>query len=218
MQAKILNDQFSSAFTKEDLTSLPTPDQIYDPAQGPPLTSVDITAEMVGKKIDVLKLGACGPDKIGPRTLKELSAQLKVPLALIFNKSLAEGVVPNDWKLSNVTSIFKKGDKTAPSNYRPISLTCLICRILESILRDHILSHLQEYNLIRKSQHGFLPHRSCLTNLLEFLEEITRLIDEGHSLDVMFLDFSKAFDKVRHSRLMLKERTHGILGQCCKLD
>ena len=144
--------------------------------------------------------------------MKELSAQLKVPLALIFNKSLAEGVVPNDWKLSNVTSIFKKGDKTAPSNYRPISLTCLICRILESILRDHILSHLQEYNLIRKSQHGFLPHRSCLTNLLEFLEEITRLIDEGHSLDVMFLDFSKAFDKVPHARLMLKVRAHGILG------
>ena len=92
-------------------------------------------------------------------------------------------------------------------------MTCVICRIFESVLRDHILSHLQKYNLIGKSQHGFLPHRSCLTNLLEFLEEITRLIDEGHSLDVMFLDFSKAFDKVPHVRLMLKVRAHGILGK-----
>ena len=167
---------------------------------------------MVGEKIAVLKPGSSGPDKIGPRTLRELSAQLAIPIALIFNKSLAECVVPTDWKLSNVTSIFKKGDKTDASNYRPISLTCLICRMFESILRDHILSHLQKYNLIGKSQHGFLPHRSCLTNLLEFLEEITRLIDEGHSVDVMFLDFSKAFDKAPHIRLMSKVRAHGILG------
>ena len=88
----------------------------------------------------------------------------------------------------------------------------LLLLILESILRDQILLHLQKYDLIGKSQHGFLPHRSCLTNLLEFLEEITRLIDEGHSIDVMFLDFSKAFDKVPHVRLMSKVRAHGILG------
>ena len=168
MQAKILNDQFSTAFTHEDLSSIPTPDQMFDPSLGAPLMSVVITPKMVGEKIAVLKSGSSGPDKIGPRTLRELSAQLAIPIALIFNKSLAECVVPTDWKLSNVTSIFKKGDKTDASNYRPISLTCLICRMFESILRDHILSHLQKYNLIGKSQHGFLPHRSCLTNLLEY--------------------------------------------------
>ena len=131
---------------------------------------------------------------------------------MIFNKSLTECTVPVDWKHSNVTAIFKKGDKTDAGNYRPISLTCLLCRILESILRDQIILHLQKYNLIAKSQHGFLPHRSCLTNLLEFLEVITKLVDEGHSVDVMFLDFSKAFDKVPHMRLMSKVRYHAITG------
>ena len=132
-------------------------------------------------------------------------------LSLFFlNKCLTEGVVPNDWKLSNVTGIYKKGDETDPGNYRPISLTCLVCRILESILRDAILTHLQNYNLIAKSQHGFWPHRSTVTNLLEFLEVITKLIDAGHDVDIVFLDFSKAFDKVPHSRLMSKVRAHGI--------
>ena len=211
-QARILNNQFTSAFTREDLSSIPVPTQVFDPESGPPLESVDITAEMVKNKIDVLKPGASGPDKISPRLLRELSAQLCLPISIVFNKSLREGTVPKDWKLSNVTSIYKKGDKTVAANYRPISLTCMICRIMESILRDRILLHLQEYHLINRSQHGFLPHLSCLTNLLEFLEEITKLIDEGHSIDVLFLDFSKAFDKVPHARLISKIKAHGIVG------
>ena len=212
MQAKILNDRFSTAFTQEDTTSTPTPVQSFDPTAGPPLSSLEVTPDKVGEKIHVLKPGASGPDKIGPRILKELSSQLILPISMIFNKSLTESIVPNDWKLSNVTAIFKKGDKTDAGNYRPISLTCMICRILESILRDSIIIHLQHYQLIAKSQHGFLPHRSCLTNLLEFLEVITKLIDEGHSVDIVFLDFSKAFDKVPHVRLMSKVRAHGIVG------
>ena len=125
---------------------------------------------------------------------------------------MTESVVPYDWKLSNVTAIFKKADKTDAGNHRPISLTCLLCRIFESIIRDEILLHLQKYELLNKSQHGFLPHKSCVTNLLEFLEVITKLIDEGHNVDVVFLDFSKAFDKVPHVRLLSKVRAHGIIG------
>ena len=154
------------------------------------MSALEVTPDKVGEKIHVLKPGASGRDKIGPRILKELSSQLILPISMIFKKSLTESIVPNDWKLSNVTAIFKKGDKTDAGNYRPISLTCIICRILESILRDSIIIHLQHYQLIAKSQHGFLPHRSCLTNLLEFLEVITKLIDEGHSVDIVFLDFS----------------------------
>ena len=212
-QAQILNNQFVSAFTREDLSSIPTPTQVFNPEMGNPLKMVNITPKMVDDKIKLLKPGASGPDRISPRLLRELSSQLSLPISIIFNKSLTECVVPKDWKLSNVTSIFKKGDKTIAANYRPISLTCLICRVMESILRDCILLHLQEYQLIAKSQHGFLPHLSCLTNLLEFLEEITKLIDEGHSIDVLFLDFSKAFDKVPHVRLISKIKAHGIEGQ-----
>ena len=180
---------------------------------GPPLQNIKVDEETVKGKLEGLNPGkACGPDNIHPRTLRELSAELTLPITIIFKKCLAECVVPGDWKLSNVTAIFKKGDKTDAGNYRPISLTCILCRILESIIRDEILLHLRKYELLAKSQHGFLPHRSCLTNLLEFLEVITKLIDEGHNVDVVFLDFSKAFDKVPHVRLMSKVRAHGIVG------
>ena len=169
-QAEILNEKFVSCFTKEDLSSVPTPEPKFDATLGPPLSTIQVDVETVSKKVhDLNPDKACGPDQIRARTLKELSAQLSLPITMIFNKCLSECIVPNDWKMSNVTAIFKKGDKTDGGNYRPISLTCLLCRILESILRDHIILHLREYNLINKSQHGFWAHRSCVTNLLEFL-------------------------------------------------
>ena len=116
---------------------------------------------MISDKTSVLKPDkAPGPDKIHAFTLRELSDNLCVPLYIIFNKSLAENVVPNDWKMSNVTAIYKKGDRTDAGNYQPISLTSLVCRIMESILRDAILLHLQNYHLIKNSQHCFLPHCS----------------------------------------------------------
>ena len=84
---------------------------------------------------------------------------------------------------------------------------------MESLLRDAIVSHLVQYNLIRSSQHGFWCHRSCLTNLLEFLEIVTKFLDDGHSIDLFYLDFSRAFDKVPHQRLLQKVRSHGITGK-----
>ena len=216
-QAGILNDKFVTCFTREDLSQLPIPDPKFDLSQGPPLTNITVEVETVLKKIEALNPDkACGPDNIRARTLCELAAELSAPITIIFNKCLAECAVPCDWKLSNVTAIFKKADKTDAGNYRPISLTCLLCRILESIIRDEVLLHLRKYELIEKSQHGFLPHKSTVTNLLEFLEVVTRLIDEGHNVDVVYLDFSKAFDKVPHVRLMSKVRAHGILGNVAR--
>ena len=111
MQAAILNDKFVSCFTKEDMSSLPSPELKFDPNHGLPLSNINVDVETVNTKLEALKTDkACGPDKIRARTLKELSAELSLPLSMIFNKCLAEGVVPNDWKLSNVTAIFKKGD------------------------------------------------------------------------------------------------------------
>ena len=116
-----------------------------------------------------------------------------------------------------MTAVFKgKGSKTEAGSYRPISLTSLVCRVMESLLKDAIVEHLQNHHLIKPSQHGFVPHKSCLTNLLEFLEEITKIIDEGHSIDMVYLDFAKAFDKVPHMRLMAKVRAHGIDGVVAK--
>ena len=208
---EILNSTFTSVFTSEDLNNLPTPADHY--SGNSPLASLEITESMVQEKVNKLDPNKSpGPDSIHPTVLKQLAEELTLPLAIIFNRSLHEGVVPKDWRIANVTSIFKKGDRTQANNYRPISLTSIICRIMESLLRDAIVAHLKRHNLIRKSQHGFMSHKSCLTNLLEFLEEVTKLLDEGHNVDIVFLDFARAFDKVPHSRLMMKVRAHGITG------
>ena len=111
-----------------------------------------------------------------------------------------------------MTPIFKKGDKSDPGNYRPISSTSQICKVLESILCDNIVNHLNIHTLLLQSQHGFTKGKSCLTNLLLFLEDITKAVDEGKPLDVIYLDFAKAFDKVPHLRLLHKIESHGISG------
>jgi len=126
---------------------------------------------------------------------------------------MAMGKVPDDWKRANVTPIFKKGSKADPGNYRPVSLTSVCCKMLESLIKDEMMSHLEKNNLITASQHGFFPGRSCTTNLLEFLEGVTAKIDEGKPVDVVFLDFAKAFDKVPKERLLEKLGAHRIGGK-----
>ena len=118
-----------------------------------------------------------------------------------------------NWKRGNITPIFKSGSKMTPGNYRPVSLTCIVCKLMESIIRDNIISHLNKYALIHSSQHGFTAGKSCQTNLIEYLNTLTTLVDEGHNIDVVYLDFAKAFDKVPHQRLLLKVEGLGISGK-----
>ena len=210
--AELLNTFFSSVFTSEDLARKPAPETLYN--SDAPLHDVEITAEKVRKKIDGMRATAApGPDKLAPRLLKDVADIVAVPLAVIFTKSLQEGSVPEDWRCANVTPIFKKGSKADVGNYRPVSLTSVLCKAMESILKDALMEHLVSNQLLRDSQHGFLQGRSCLTNLLEYLNVLTRLVDEGHSVDVLYLDFSKAFDKVPHARLIDKLAAVGIGGQ-----
>ena len=108
--------------------------------------------------------------------------------------------------------MFKKGRKGDSGNYRPISLTCILCKVMESIIRDAMIEFLLKNKLICECQHGFLPGRSTLTNLLEYLETLTRLIDEGHAVDVLYLDFRKAFDVVPKERLLAKMNSIWVKG------
>ena len=126
------------------------------------------------------------------------------------NLSLKEGIVPSEWKEANITQLFKKGSRKKPENYRPVSLTSVVCKLLETLIRDHMVEFLVKNKLINTSHHGFLKARSCLTNLLCFLEEITKWVDDGSPVDVVYLDFQKAFDKAPHQRLLLKLKAHGI--------
>ena len=209
--ADTLNAYFASVFTQEDVSSLPQPRRMF---QGNDvLKDTQFTEDIIGAKLQKLKpTSAPGPDKLWPRILNQLADSISVPLAIIYTKCLKEGCVPKDWRLANVTPIFKKGAKGDPGNYRPISLTCVLCKVMEAVLRDDIVQHLGKQSLINSSQHGFTSGRSCLTNLLEFLEELTKLVDKGFPVDMIYLDFQKAFDRVPHQRLVLKLEAHGICG------
>jgi len=130
----------------------------------------------------------------------------------LFNKLLASADVPPEWKLANVTPIYKKGNKSSPSNYRPVSLTVVPHKIFELILTDKIVEHLEKHELIRESQHGFVKKKSCLSNLLVFMEEVTSYLDSGYPVDVIYLDCQKAFDNVPHRCLLMKLQAQGIGG------
>jgi hypothetical protein len=145
-----------------------------------------------------------------PKLLQDLESSFLTPLVLLFNKSVSTGEVPLGWKTATVCPIFKKGTKGDPGNYRPVSLTSVTCKLLESIIMDKITEHLIENGLIRYTQHGFIPGKSCATNLVEFMDTVTRAADEGKAVDIFYLDFAKAFDKVPRQRLLNKTRAKGI--------
>jgi hypothetical protein len=175
------------------------------------MRSVNITQAQIKNKIPKLRKDAApGPDGITARLLQNLEEEVAVPLEIIFNMSMSSGYTLNDWGTANVTPIHKKGTKGDPGNYRPISLTSIQCKILESIIKDRMMEHLLENNLIKDSQHGFMPGRSCATNFVEFIDFVTKEIDDGHPVDIYYLDFTKAFDKVPRMRLVKKMQAKGI--------
>ena len=209
--AETLNDFFSSVFTKENLDSMPKISSIKENIK--PIGAVDTSPTKIAEKLKNLKkFSAPGPDNIRSCIYIELADVISIPLSIIFHKSISTGIVPEQWKEANVTPIFKKGSKSEPGNYRPISLTCIACKVMESLIKDTVVDHLTENELIFPSQHGFMKKRSCLTNLLEYLETVLNYVDNGHSVDVVYLDFSKAFDKVPHRRLSHIMKAHGING------
>ena len=129
---------------------------------------------------------------------------------MIYQKSMEESTIPYHWKQANITALPKSGSRLEPSNYRPVSLTSIPCKIMESIIRDQIMNHLVKHNLLNDSQHGFVKSKSCVTNLLEALDFLTQAIADGKSVDVLYTDFAKAFDTVAHKRLIYKMKAYGI--------
>ena len=159
---------------------------------------------------------ACGPDKLHPALLRNSSSSFALPLTLIFRESLASSQLPVQFRSANVTPLYKKGDKTEATNYRPVSLTSVPCKILEGIIRNKIEKYFYENKLLAGQQHGFVKKKSCTTNLLETIDFITFAIENGIPVDVVLLDFAKAFDTVAHKRLLLKLKAYGIDGLVLK--
>ena len=126
---------------------------------------------------------------------------------------MEEGKISTIWKKANVTAISKKGERSKADNYRPISFTSVPGKLMERLVRNAIVEHMTTNNLIPESQHGFLKGKSCVTQLLEYLEDITEAMDNGKDADVIYLDFCKAFDKIPHRRLLKKLEKYGIKGK-----
>ena len=124
-------------------------------------------------------------------------------LTLLYQASLKQHKVPSEWKKVLVAPVFKKGDRTNPSNYRPISLTCVPCKIFEHVIYSHIFKLLSTHNILSSYQHGFRKHHSCESQLLTTIEDFSHHIDSGEQINVILLDFSKAFDKVPHQHLFV---------------
>ncbi|CAB4033903.1 Hypothetical predicted protein [Paramuricea clavata] len=176
-------------------------------------SDLQLTIEEVARTLLALDTTkATGPDGIPSRLLKETAWQIAPSLTQIFNKSLSCGEIPDEWKLANIVPVHKKGEKSQVENYRPISLLSIISKVLERCVLRNIRDHLLQ--LINDSQHGFIPGKSCTTQLLEVLDYIGSLLDGGKQTDVVYMDMSKAFDKVHHKYLISKLRNvYGISGK-----
>jgi len=210
-KAELLNKYFASVFTVDDGSNPTLPSRV---ANGSGLSSVVFTSYKVFKKLRNLKLGtACGPDGIQAALLKNASDSLAFPLAQLYQFLFDSCRVPKEWKLATVTPIFKKGKSCEVGNYRPISLTSLCCKIMESIIKDDILAYLLTKQLITRHQHGFLSRRSTGTQLLDCLNDWSLNIENKQSLDVIYIDFAKAFDSVVHRKLLSKLTSYGISGK-----
>ena len=189
-KADTLNQHFQSVFTSKDNSNIPD----KGPSLFPSLPTFEITEQGVYNL-----LSTCDTSKSpGPDSL-----HLYVPiLTHIFKQSLESGEVPLQWKHAYVTPIFKKGSKAHPGNYRSISLTSIVCKTMEHIIVSQIMKHLEDQNISSDNQFGYRSKHSCETQLLITVNDIAKDIDRNLQVDAAILDFSKAFNRVAHSRLL----------------
>ena len=151
-----LNEYISSVFTREDINALPVPDTIFEGRESDYLGQLIVTPKMVAKKIrDMKDNKSPGVDAISPKLLLEILEQISIPLATVFNLVLEEGVVPLEWKEANIIPLFKKGPRSKSENYVPVSLTSVICKLLEILIKDHLVDFLVKHNLITHLNMGF---------------------------------------------------------------
>ena len=153
-----------------------------------------------------------GEDGMHPRLLKALANELCVPLSILFKTSLETGLLPEQWLSSMVVPIFKKNTRYDPLNYRPVSLTSSACKVFERILVKHLTDYLDINSIISEEQFGFRASHSTVDQLILTYNDITRMLDDGRIVDLVFFDFTKAFDLVNHHILFAKLRSLGITG------
>ena len=165
----------------------------------------DITIHVEGVSKLLKKLNpnkATGPDGISTRILQLTAEELAPALCIIFQKSLDTGEIPKSWLQTNISPIFKKGDRTLASNYRPVSLTSVCSKILEHIVHSNIMNHFDQYSILTDKQHGFRRKHSTESQLILTTHDLAKPLNSKSQVDMIIMDFSKAFDVVPHNRLL----------------
>ena len=211
-KAEILREQFESVFTGPDNNDHtdPNPATITEST----LDDISITEEDIAKQIKKMPISAAaGPDEIPAALLKNCVDSMKSPLKRVWQQSLEEGHIPDILKTGIITPIYKGGDRTKPQNYRPISLTSHVTKIFEKIVREKLTNYMTVNEKFNDNQHGFRNGRSCISQLLNHYNTILDNLENQNEIDVIYLDFAKAFDKVHHNMLLRKLQNMGITGK-----
>ena len=207
-KAQVFAEYFSNVFTREPLGEIP---HLVEKVVKEKMEDLKIEEKDIIKETQKLKPNKSpGPDGIHPKFIKNIGETIAEPLAIIFNKSLELKCIPNQWKQARICAIFKKGNKKLASNYRPVSLTAIICK---SIIRNHVVKYMKQNKLFSDKQYGFISGRSTSLQLLTVLEEWTKALDDGFSIDCIYMDYKKAFDTVPHKRLLGKLCSYGFTDQ-----
>ena len=215
-------DQYNRVFLVTLAThAISDPVSFFNPAPPPPpqtncFSSMSVNDELI---VDVIKELSCnsaaGPDGVQVALLKNASVELAKPLNILFNHSINMGHVPSTWKEAAVVPIYKGGDKSLAKNYRPISLTSTIMKVLERIIRKQLVDFLSDHYYFNPNQHGFRHGRPCLSALLDVYDNMMTSLSNNpkSSVDMIYLDYARAFDKVDHGVLLNKLKNFGICGK-----
>ena len=212
-----LGNQYSSVFVD------PRPEwvvnnvsEFFDDNMASALTDIEFTEEDIFAACSKLKTSfAAGADGVPASLLKNCRRELSKPLFILWRASLDQGLIPADLLLVLISPVHKGGSRGLPKNYRPVALTSHIVKVFERVMRRALVKHLEENGLLPNGQHGFRAFRSTLTQLLSYWDTILGELEQGHGVDVIYTDFSKAFDKVETGVLLHKLKYCGIAGCCC---
>jgi len=209
-RADMLNKFFSSVGGQDD-GNIPSMKSRVE--SGIHLNSVHFDCAAVMKALNRLKPSlASGPDRLPPLLFKRIGKCIAKPLSLMFSSFFSIHQIPKEWSKSIITPVFKAGRSCDVANYRPISLTCVACKVMERVIADQMLSYLRVHNLITKHQHGFMSRHSTISNLLESVNDWTLALNNSKGIAIAYIDYAKAFDVVCHSKLLSKLSAYGISG------
>ena len=215
--AEVLKMQYEQVFstpTNENIIDTPSNFFTQESETESSIVDINITEKCIEEAIkDIANNAAAGPDQFPAILLRKCSKELSTPLKLLYRTSLDSGIIPRELKRAKITPVYKGGSRSEAKNYRPIALTSHIIKILEKILVKHITSFLEDNRKLNQDQYGFRAGRSCLAQLLAHHEKILAALEHDKNVDVIYLDFAKAYDKVDHGILLRKVRDMGIVGK-----